>query len=439
MIISVISSIIVYSISLALIIRMVSQSGITFNNKHLKFISTDLRLLNPITNFDKYELLKVFFIAFVFRIFMYLMQLMALYWFAGFPNIGQLNEFNGLFQKILRQFEVWDGTNYVRIASGGYGSHMENGKYTMLAFFPLQPWVARILNVIFHNIRVSLLMTSTLTYCGGCVVLYKLTALDYSRETARKTVIYLSLFPFSFFFGSMMAESMLFLTMVLSLYFIRQHKWLFAGICGAFAAMSRIVGILVIISAAVEFIEHYEIINQLKAKKIREVFSLIIRNGLQLLLMFFGIAVYLLLNYYYTKNPFTFLDYQKSVWGHTSCYFGVGIKNIISGLNTGDMTQKISIFIPFTAILIGTAILLIYGVRRNRTMYSALALIYMVVITSVTFVPSGTRYTTCAIPLFMLLADFSERHKKADTVIAALFSLLQGMYLIAYIKSMAVF
>ena len=152
-----------------------------------------------------------------------------------------------------------------------------------------------------------------------------------------------------------------------------------------------------------------------------------------------GIIVYLLLNYYYTKDPFTFLDYQKSVWGHTSCYFGEGIKNVISGLKTDDMTQKISIFIPFTAILAGSAILIAYGVRRNKTMYTALSLVYMAVITSVTYVPSGTRYTICAIPLFILLADFSQRHKKADTIIVALFSLLQGMYLIAYIKSMAVF
>ena len=439
MIISIISSIIVYSIALALIIRMMSQSGIVFNNKYAKLLSNDLSAANPVTGFEKYELIKVFMLAFIFRLFMYIMQLMALYWFAGFPNIGQLNEFDGLFDKILRQFEVWDGTNYFRIASGGYGSHMENGKYTMLAFFPLQPWVARILNIIFQNIRVSLLMTSTLAYCGGCVMLYKLTCLDYSRETAKKAIVYISLFPFSFFFGSMMAESMLFFTMTLSLYFIREHKWLLAGIAGAFAAMSRIVGILVIVAGAIEFIEHYKIIKKLKDKQIMDTINLIIKKGLFLLIPFMGIIVYLLLNYYYTKDPFTFLDYQKSVWGHTSCYFGEGIKNVISGLKTDDMTQKISIFIPFTAILAGSAILIAYGVRRNKTMYTALSLVYMAVITSVTYVPSGTRYTICAIPLFILLADFSQRHKKADTIIVALFSLLQGMYLIAYIKSMAVF
>ena len=440
MIISIISSIIVYGCAALLIIRLLSQSGIIFKNKYALAAAKDLRISNPVDKFEKYELLKVFIIAFAFRMFMYLMQAMALYWFLDFPNIGQLNEFSGTFAKMLRQFEMWDGTNYFRIADGGYGSHIENGRYTMLAFFPLQSWTARVLSLIFRNIRVSLLMTSTLAYCGGITVLYKLTALDYSRETAKKAAVYISLFPFSFFFGSMMAESMLFFTTVLALYFIRQHKWLFAGIAGAFAAMSRIVGIFVIFAAIIEFIEYYKLFEMIKEKKIKEAFLIIVKNGLWLLIMLAGIAVYLLLNWYYTKDAFIFLEYQHSVWGHESCYFGQGIANVINSVfNSDNVTYKISIFIPFTAILIGSAALIIYGIRRNRTMYTAFALIYMVVITSVTYVPSGTRYTICAVPLFMLLADFSERHKGADTVITTVFALMQGMYFIAYLKSMAIF
>ena len=436
--ISIIASIAVYGCAALIFLRILSKSGIRFKNKQLTAAVSDLALREKASVGPK-EVVTVFAAAFAFRIFMHLLHLMVLYWFMNFPDIAQLAEFDGFWAKFLRQLEMWDGTNYFRIADGGYGSLLIGGEPTMLVFFPLQAWVARALNIIFHNTRVSLLMTSALAYSGGCAMLYTLVAKDYGKWTAGRAAAYISLFPFSFFFGSMMAEGILFFTMTLTLYFIREHKWIAAGIAGAFAAMSRIVGILMIVPAAVEFIEHYNLFGLLKRKKFKAFMALVLKRGMWLLVMFAGIGVYLLLNYHYTGNPFKFLEYQKTIWTHESCYFGTGIANVFGGLRGSDMTRLISIVLPFAVILLGTAVLLPYGIRRNRTMYTALALVYMAVICSVTWVPSGPRYTTCAVPLFILLADFAKRHKNADTIIIATFSLLQGMYFIAYICSMQIF
>lgn len=437
--ISIISSVIVYGCAALILIRMLSKSGIRFKNKRLAGAAADLGCRTQADRtFGKRELITVFVSAFAFRIFMHLLHLMVLYWFRDFPDIGQLAEFDGVWAKFLRQLEMWDGSNYFRIADGGYASLLINNEPTMLVFFPLQAWVARALNIVFHDTRLSLLMTSALSYCGGCVMLYVLVAKDYGKRTAGRAVAYISLFPFSFFFGAMMAESILFFTMTLTLYFIREHKWLAAGIAGAFAAMSRIVGILLIVPAAVEFVEHYRLFGLLKRKKFKACSALILKHSAWLL-MFVGIGVYLVLNYYYTGDPFKFLEYQKSIWSHESCYFGTGIANVFGDAGKDSITRLISISIPFGAILIGTALLLPYGIRRNRTMYTALTLIYMAVICSVTWVPSGPRYACCAVPLFILLADFTARHKRADTIVIALFSMLQGMYFIAYVCSMQIF
>ena len=440
MVVSAISSIIVYGCAAVLICRMLSLSGIVFKNKYLAAASKDLRNPAPQAAFCKKELISVFAAAFAFRILMYLAQLMILYWFENFPNIEQLNEFNGFWAKFLRQLEMWDGSNYFRIAEGGYNSVLLNGQPTMLVFFPLQSWAARTLNLIFRNLRLSLLMTSTLSYCGGCTVLYMLTALDYSKGAAKKAAIYISLFPFSFFFGSMMAESILFFTMTLTFWFIRRHNWLGAGIAGAFAAMSRIVGILTIFAAAVEFIEYYRLAALVKKKKIKECFLIIVKNGLWLLLMTAGIVVYLALNYHYTHNPFAFMEYQKTIWEHESCYFGSGIANVLSGVfHADDIVLLFSISLPFAVMLVSSAVLIIYGLRKNRTMYTVFAIIYIVVICSLTWVPSGARYMTCNVPLFIMLADFAERNKKTDTVIVALFAILHGMYFVAYVMNMQIF
>ena len=59
---------------------------------------------------------------------------------------------------------------------------------------------------------------------------------------------------------------MLLFTSAATLYYIRKHKWYLVGIWGAAAALSRMVGILLAIPAAVEWLEHYKIFEKLKTK-----------------------------------------------------------------------------------------------------------------------------------------------------------------------------
>ena len=53
------------------------------------------------------------------------------------------------FGDILEQYMKWDANNYVRIATGGYTYYTEGENFTTLAFFPLYPWLMRIVNIIF--------------------------------------------------------------------------------------------------------------------------------------------------------------------------------------------------------------------------------------------------------------------------------------------------
>ncbi len=448
-IISAIASLLVYGVAAVLIIKIMSQSGITLSEK--LFWSSEPKTYNTKKGKvvpERYKAKpddgktawKIFVAAFCFRLFMFGVQLCLSYILIDFPNIAQLNEFNGIFAKALRQFQMWDASNYYRIAEGGYGSHTENGMFTMLAFFPLQSWIARYLSIFLGgNIRLALLTVSSLAFSGACAILYRLLIMDYSDRTAKRAVLYISIFPFSFFFGTMQAESLLFFTFTLSMYFSRRHMWAAAAAAGFLASMTRIVGILAIVPAAVEFIEHYKLCGALKDGRIKEVILLILKKGSVLLAMFLGLGIYLWLNYYYTGDFFKFMEYQEKVWYHTSCYFGTGIANVFGEMLGCGLVQSFVMYVPFVAFLASAFALMIYEVRRARSMYTAFLLIYIVVITSVTYIPSGPRYSICAVPFFILLADAADRSRAADCALTIAFAILNIVFFSLYIMRKYVF
>ena len=216
----------------------------------------------------------------------------------------------------------------------------------------------RIVNIIFRDLRVSGLLTSFALYSGACCFLYKLFSIDYSKSVAVRAIVYMSVFPHALFFGTLMNESMLLFTSAATLYYIRKHKWHLVGIWGAAAALSRMLGILLAIPAAVEWLEHYKIFEKLKNKDIKTVWQLFYSKGLWIFLMLLGTGIYLFCNYKVTGDCFKFLEYQRTIWGHGSAYFGTGINSIVSKLNSGtDKDMLASVWIPsLAAIIFVTAI-----------------------------------------------------------------------------------
>ena len=196
---SILSSIIIWSAVLIIALRVVTNSGIQFSNN--KYISELTCYKGTSSNYEttKKDILCVFLLAFSFS-----------------DNINSFGD-------ILEQYMKWDANNYVRIATGGYTYYTEGENFTTLAFFPLYPWLMRIVNIIFRDLRVSGLLTSFALYSGACCFLYKLFSIDYSKSVAVRAIIYMSVFPHALFFCVLMNESMLLFTSATTLYYIRKH------------------------------------------------------------------------------------------------------------------------------------------------------------------------------------------------------------------------
>lgn len=420
------SSICVWSAILLVLLRVLSASGVKFGKN--SFVSDILADKSLKGGFDvtKKDLACVFGLAVLFRFIVFLISICAIYIFRD-------KEFT--FKDMLDVYLQWDANNYQRIAIGGYKYYAPDGDYTTLVFFPLYPWLIRIFTVVFQDERVSGIILSGLMYAGACCYMYKLFAEDYNKSTAIRALIYISVFPHALFFGVMMNESTLLFTAAATLYYIRKHDWIKVGVFGALAAMSRMAGLLLAIPAAVEWLEHYCIIGKLGEKRFAEVWRLFYRKGLWIFLMLAGLGIYLLCNYMVTGNCFTFLEYQEKYWSNDLTYFGKSIGLIFNKVVTETKFTRFAIWIPEACSIIFAIVMIFYGLRRHRNMYTAFVIAYLIVNTSMGWPLSVARYMTCAIPVFITLSDFSERHKWTEPIITSTMAVTMGVYLVAYFMS----
>ena len=74
--------------------------------------------------------------------------------------------------------------------------------------------------------------------------LYLLVRKEWNREVARRTVLYLALFPTAIFLSGIYTKSLLLCFSVACLYYARKQQWWLAGLLGGLATFTRLQGIV---------------------------------------------------------------------------------------------------------------------------------------------------------------------------------------------------
>lgn len=366
---------------------------------------------------------KLFGYSMLFRLFIFILGFVI---YCIFVEQGDQMPFS----KILSLWMKWDANNYVRIAQG-YKSYTVEGTYTTLVFYPLYSWFVRIVASIVRNYQAAGLITSAVATSFAVVYLYKLVCMDYGKNVAQKAVVLTLVFPFGFFYSSIMSESVFFLTSVMTLYYTRKHNWALAGICGFFAALSRSVGVFLIFPATAEFLEETKFFENFTTK-----LSLIVKKWLWLLLLPLGTCVYLLINYYVAGDALFFLKLEKNIWHQSAQPFFKTVGTIWGVLENGySVSTRFSAFIPGLIILFAVYGIMLYGIRRHRSMYSVWIFVYLIINTAMSWPLSLCRYLSCCIPVYIILGDWCEKNKKAYTALVIGFSILFGIYFTGYIMA----
>lgn len=173
------------------------------------------------------------------------------------PNSGYLSVepvHQGIEGLFLGVWQRWDAIWYQYIAEYGYG--IDDGT---LAFPPLFPMIIRIVAKVGlggHYLMAGLLV-SNVAFFLALIAAYRFVESEWNGLLAQRTVLYLAIFPTSFFFFVGYTESLFLLCSIITLYQARKAHWLPAGLFAALATITRFSGILLVIPLVCEYLRRW--------------------------------------------------------------------------------------------------------------------------------------------------------------------------------------
>lgn len=339
-------------------------------------------------------------------------------------------------QNFLDLWEKWDAKHYIALAEQGYEDYVENGQHLFLVFFPLYPWIVRMVDVVIGNWQVTCLLVSTLTFCVGSVYFYGFIKEEFGKEVGKGSYALLICYPFAFFFGGMMTESLFFCLISAGLFYCKRHKWWLVGVIGLLAALCRVQGILLFGVGMVEFFVACRPFSMLREKEGKKLLRAFFTKAVWLFLVPIGNVIYFGINYAVEGDWFRFQYYQEKHWYHETTWMGNCIGEIIRYATGGETSNEIraSIWIPELIVFILALACIIYGLRIHSLKNTAFLIVYLVVNYSITFLISGGRYMLCALPMFVIMAQFGKRHKYVYGMMLLTGLLLQGIYFAGFLS-----
>lgn len=340
---------------------------------------------------------KIFLKAIAFRIVMYILGVII------FSMAGACED-TLTFQVFLDSWKRWDANGYLGIAQNGYSAWIENDMYICLVFFPLYPWAVRTVALFAGNYILSGLITSTVCYGIACAFIDKLLCEEYSKEMAENSIVAMSVFPFAFFFGSVMTEALFVALLAMFFYYLKKQKWLVVAVLGFLACMTKVQGVLLAFPILVALLDEKKAFTLIRQREWKSLWKEVIWNGCKCVPMFGGTIVYLCINYAVAGDPFIFLRYQKENWGNGFLDIFSTIKYVSeNAMENWHTSLGVSMWIPETILFAVYLCAIIYGVlKKLKPVYLSYLIIWFIITYSSSWLISGGRYTICALPLFML-------------------------------------
>ena len=159
----------------------------------------------------------------------------------GFDPAGRTTGFGAVGDALLGPAARWDAVWFLSIPEHGYAGGARP------AFFPLYPALLTVFGWLFaSNVLGALFVSFTCTF-AALVIVHRLVALELGERHARNAVLCIAFFPTAFFLSAIYSES-LFLALSAGAFLAARHdRWALAGLLGGLAAMSRSVGIVLLV------------------------------------------------------------------------------------------------------------------------------------------------------------------------------------------------
>jgi hypothetical protein len=296
-----------------------------------------------------------------------------------FPYLGMPPAKNIL----LSLWQRFDVNWYLKIAARGY-----DGSDGSTVYFPVYPLLIRSLSFVLPPMFAATLI-SNLALLGVLVLLYRLVSCFTDVSIARRALIYFLLFPTSFFLTAAYTESLFLLFVLGSMYAASRRRWGWALTWGAFAALTRLQGVLLVIPLAYMLWRDSASMSLKKVTLRALPFALIPLSTLG----FLGFSSLSLLNTYQGTLHARFVFPWENIWATVSVLTS-GMGSIVDALN-----------LIVTLGLLGMMFPVWKKLPLEYTLLSLLMLLApMLRMTTTQPLVSMTRYALAVFPVFIVLA-----------------------------------
>lgn len=324
-------------------------------------------------------------------------------------QLGQPSLNEGWTGLLLGPWQRFDSLRYTRIAAEGYAHEPDS------AFPPLYPLGMRLLGRLLGGTHASYLLAGILisnaAFIGLLILLHKVTEKDVGPRFAPRTVLYLAVFPASFFLLAAYSESLFLLLALGSLWAGRQGRFGLAGGLGFLASLTRLTGWVLVVPLAYEFWRQrlgrgkWRIRPAAWSPKLPgEAFAVLLPGLGTLSFMVYRQIIgmpplnQLYANYWYQDTSFPGIDVWRAV---QAVFFGVGRR-------AGDPAMVLDLAIVI--LLFVTTILAFRYLPRSWGLYAAIML-FFILLPSAPLKPlySFSRYALAFFTLFFILGIAGQR------------------------------
>jgi Gpi18-like mannosyltransferase len=330
---------------------------------------------------------------------------------------------------LIASWNHWDATRYLNIALVGYHKLPDD-----LAFFPLFPLLISLLGHPFGNgsyFFIGMLL-SNLALLGALFFLYTLAEDLGGEQTARRTLLYLCIFPTAFFFFTAYNEALFLFFTLGGFLALRRQRWWLAGLAGGLSALTRSTGLFFVIPFLYELWVYRQ---QIKTRWLT-----LISSVTPIVLVPLGTLLYCLYNWQITGNPIAF----ASVQARWSRYLSLPWAGIWQNIWQIFWHQPFGSFFQVHALIdlimtLGFITLMILGWRKSRMSYNlwlTVVFVYILVTPSTgqaDALISNQRFVLEMFPAFITLALLGQRYPWLHEAIIWIFPAMLGIFSLLFV------
>ncbi|MGN6378926.1 MAG: hypothetical protein ACTHNU_08255 [Gaiellales bacterium] len=148
------------------------------------------------------------------------------------------------YSSMFSPLDRWDAVWYHWVVAHGYDPAVAHGNTA--AFYPLWPLVWKALSWVPLPIYVVGSLASTALFGAALCLLYRITLERYDAGMARRTTLYMAIWPLAFVFSLPYSESLYLLASLAAFALTWHNRWWLGSTVGALAVLARPVGIALV-------------------------------------------------------------------------------------------------------------------------------------------------------------------------------------------------